>query len=328
MLREGSKDGGSRMDQSGRENLARENLASRKYEPARQDHCSTGQHPNQGRMATLISDEIIPRLIAAHLPETADATQPDQRVMVQPIRLDALELAEKALQQDAGTLLDLVDSALDSGLPVESLLVEIMAPAARALGERWKDDRVDFIDVTIGLWRLQEIIHILTARHSDTIGLGAAERIGRRILCASAPDDDHSFGSVMLEEVFNLGGWSTTGLRGAGFAELMNEVTRKSFDVIALTVSNYLDSGALANLLLALRSASRNPGVSIMVGGNLFNEHPALADAVGADATASDARTALRKAEILVGQSLVRQMADGAGAAGQRGRPLRISVPG
>lgn len=215
---------------------------------------------------------------------------------------------------------------LDDGVPVESLLVDVMAPAARQLGDRWNDDSADFIDVTIGLWRLQEIVHILAARRNDALMLEPGERIGRRILCATHPQDDHSFGSVMLEEVFERGGWTASGLRGASLNELLNHVTRRSFDVIALTISNNVDSAALTNLLSALRSASRNPSVSVMVGGYMFNEHPGLAETVGADATASDARTALRKAEILVGQNLVRQMADDTGAAALRSVPLHISV--
>jgi methanogenic corrinoid protein MtbC1 len=248
-------------------------------------------------MATLIADEIIPRLIAAHRGLTA----------VGPVgstgQLDAVCLADLAIGTDAGQLADIAEVALAGGLSFESLMMDVMAPAARILGERWEDDSADFIEVTLGLWRLQELVHELASRRCGPESPFVLHE--RRILCAVAPDDDHSFGSLMLEDLFRRAGWSCTGLRGASRAKLLRQVSEGWFEIIALTVSIERNSETLSQLVADLRAASCNPGVSIMVGGPVFNNQSSLADEIGADATASSARDALHKAELLVGHYLV-----------------------
>ncbi len=248
-------------------------------------------------MASLIADEIIPRLIAAHRAECSEAFQ------VTATLLDAANLADMAIQSDARHLADLSEVAMSEGLSFEALMLDVMAPAARILGERWEDDSADFIEVTLGLWRLQELVHELASRRCGTdTGPVMHER---RILCAVAPGDDHSFGSLVLEEIFRRAGWSCSGLRGASRAQLLRQVAEGWFEIIALTVSVERNSEVLTDLVADVRAASCNPGVSVMVGGPVFSDHASLADEIGADATASNARAALHKAELLVGQYMV-----------------------
>jgi methanogenic corrinoid protein MtbC1 len=254
----------------------------------------------QQSMATLISDEIIPRLVAAH----RHGSDGLAREAAPAGALEPEMVANLAVTRDAGELADLLGAALAAGMPYDVLLLDLLAPAARLLGARWEDDSADFVEVTLGLWRLQEVVHELASRR-----LGpdepAAQHIERRILCAVVPGDDHSFGSLMLEDLFRRGGWSTTGLRGASSAVLIASVRHCWFDIIALTASVERNSAVLARLVADVRAASRNPGISVMVGGLVFNEQPELAEQVGADATAEDARAALQKAELLVGQLMV-----------------------
>jgi methanogenic corrinoid protein MtbC1 len=105
--------------------------------------------------------------------------------------------------------------------------------------------------------------------------------------------------------MFRRAGWACTGLRGATRAQLLRQVAQGWFEIIALTVSVERNSATLTDLVADLRAASCNPGVSIMVGGPVFNDHASLADDIGADATASNARAALHQAELLVGHYLV-----------------------
>jgi methanogenic corrinoid protein MtbC1 len=250
----------------------------------------------QQSMASLIADEIIPRLIAAH--RAGDGEGAGDGLTT----LDPARLADLAIHSDARHLADLSEVAMAQGLCFESLMLDVMAPAARILGERWEDDRADFIEVTLGLWRLQELVHELASRRC---GFEANVMHERRILCAVAPGDDHSFGSLLLEEMFRRAGWTCTGLRGSTRSQLLRQVAEGWFEIIALTVSVERNSATLTDLVADLRAASCNPGVSIMVGGPVFNDHASLAEEIGADATASNARAALHQAELLVGQYLV-----------------------
>jgi methanogenic corrinoid protein MtbC1 len=284
----------------------------------------TGASSDQD-MSSLIQDEIIPRLLAAH---RLDETQ--LRRNLAPMKLggglDPDAVADQAIDSEAGGLVQMFETAIARGADIESLLIDVLAPAARCLGTRWEQDSADFIDVTMGLWRLQEVVHELTGRAVVPDGGGRSDR---RILCAVAPGDDHSFGSVILEEFFRRAGWQADGSRSASRAELLSTLLSDWYDVVALTVTVEQPSATLADLLAAMRAASRNPAVLIMVGGRIFSEQPGLADVVGADATASDARGAVSKAERLVERRQVEdRFARGSGAPSGQSLPRRGAVPG
>jgi methanogenic corrinoid protein MtbC1 len=149
----------------------------------------------------------------------------------------------------------------------------------------------------MGLWRLQEVVHEITARcpadHILSIG-------GHRALFASMPGDQHNFGTVVIDELFRRDGWLTERMSGAETADLVRRVGADWFDLVGLTVSCDCHIATLPSVITALRSVSRNPRVCIMVGGRLFSADPGLAVRVGADGTASDARRALKVAADLV----------------------------
>lgn len=244
----------------------------------------------------LVEAEIIPRLLLAHRGEAG---------LLQTIGTDAGKIdgktarhfATAALHQEAYGLLVEVDALIARGSSVEAIFLEVLAPAARHLGTMWDQDAVDFVDVTMALWRLQEIVHELAARMP-----GAAERRGgeRRALFASMPGEQHGFGSLMVEEFFRRAGWTTSSEPGASEAELIAAVGTRWFEIVGLTVSLAENLARLPDLIARLRAASRNPRLGIMVGGGVFVAHPDWATGCGADATAADARGAVLVAETLL----------------------------
>lgn len=244
----------------------------------------------------LIESEIIPRLLGARTPIAAETG-----ATVSTAEVEAF--APLALQVEADELIEHAEQLLVRGVSVETLLVDLLAPAARILGEYWKADRCDFVDVTMALWRLQEVVHEVTARGPFARpAAGAAPRA----LFAAMPGDQHGFGALVVEEMFARNGWITDRLGDASLSDLYDRIGSDWFDVIGLTVSCDAHTGALPAAIVALRNVSRNPRLVVMVGGRVFVEQPELALAVGADGTAPDARAAVAVANGLVG-TLVRE---------------------
>ena len=239
----------------------------------------------------LVEGEIIPRLLLAHRDATPTATTAEFGGDL------PLHFANSALHQEAYALLVEIDALIASGVSVEGVFLEVLAPAARHLGEMWDADECDFVDVTMALWRLQEIVHELAARMP-----GAAERRGgeRRALFAPLPGEQHGFGSMMVEEFFRRAGWTTHSEPGASEAELLALVGTRWFEMVGLTVSVAENAARLPALIATLRAASRNPRLGVMVGGRVFVDHPDWARGCGADATAADARQAVLVAETLL----------------------------
>ncbi len=258
----------------------------------------------------LIEGEIIPRLLMAHRPSAS--LPPVLTVVDAQVPPGAAErFATAALKSEAYALLVDIDVQVARGVSVETVFLDILAPAARYLGELWDNDACDFVDVTMALWRLQEIVHELAARLP-----GAAERRGgeRRALFAPMPGEQHGFGSLMVEEFFRRAGWATASEPGASEADLVAIVAQRWFELVGLTVASAENIEALPRVINALRTNSRNPRLGVMVGGRVFVEHPEWAAECGADATAADGRQAVLVAESLVDDLM--QDADQAIAAG------------
>lgn len=246
-------------------------------------------------LSKLIESEIIPRLLVAHGgvgQATGDVGQ-DAGVSAEEVEA----FAPLSLQVEADELIEHVRALVARGVSMETLLVDLLAPSARLLGQFWEDDRCDFVDVTMGLWRLQEVVHELSS-------LVPADRQhpgrDRRALFASMPGDQHSFGTVVVDELFSANGWMTDRISEASITDLTERVREEWFDLAGLTISWDYNIGALPALIRMLRESSRNSQICVMVGGRVFVDNAALAENVGADGTAPDARLAVRVAGELV----------------------------
>ena len=256
-------------------------------------------------LSTLVEREIIPRLVASHPRIGASAVAADPSALI--TAEEVATFAPLSLQVEADSLLDYVEVILRRGVSVDSVLVDLLAPAARRLGEFWEDDRCDFVDVTMGLWRLQEIVHELATRMPAESRQGP----GKRALFASLVGDQHSFGTVVIEELFCREGWLTDRIAEATTPDLLERIAGEWFDLIGLTISLDCHIAPLPGVIAALRNVSRNPQICVMVGGRVFVNDPALAASVGADGTASDAKVAVTVATKLISSLAVEAQALG-----------------
>ncbi len=244
---------------------------------------------------SLVETQIIPRLVIAHGSEAAAGLSlVGAGGSISAAEADAF--APLALDHGACALLDHVEMFLARGVSVDTIFVDLLAPAARHLGFMWEEDTADFIAVTMALWRLQEVVRELSSRVPARCGGEGA----RRALFSVMPGEQHSFGTVMVEDVFRRAGWSTELLMECDTSQLLAAVARNAYDLIGLTVTGARYADTVPSVINGIRSVSRNPHIGVMVGGRIFGDDPGLAVALGADATAADAAQALEVARTLV----------------------------
>ena len=243
-----------------------------------------------GELGTIIEADFIPRLMMRYSSGSGDAPA-DHDAAIEPE--DAREFATLPLTLEADELLAKVESYLHRGVGVERILLELLAPSARKLGELWESDECDFVDVTMGLWRLQEVMREIAARSPPVV---RSMHIQRTALFAPMPGDQHAFGSLIVDEIFARAGWESEALIEPQRRELLRLLSDKPFDLVGLTVTNDCPSGALSKLISAIRTVSKNPQIYVLIGGRAINENPDLVAEVGADGTAVDAEAALELA--------------------------------
>jgi MerR family transcriptional regulator, light-induced transcriptional regulator len=251
--------------------------------------------------AALVEQQIIPRLVLAH---GDDQALQRAAPAVHPITVEeVLEFAPMALDHDARVLLDYIEGFLDRGVSVDTIFVDLLAPAARHLGTMWEDDTADFVAVTMALWRLQETVRELSAR----VPMHGTCGPPRHVLCSVLPGEQHSFGTVLIEDMFRRAGWQSELVTDCDTSKLLGLVARTDYDLICLTATSACETGKVASIVNGLRSVSRNPQICIMVGGHAFTGDPARARSAGADGSADTATEALALAAQLVDERVVQR---------------------
>lgn len=263
------------------------------------------------RLLRTIEGEVIPRLVLAHrgqrdLSEPCDPGDACAPAVVTPAHLEELI---RLLLVDAGERAHgYVDALVDGGAALDAIYLDLFAPAARRLGAMWSADECDFTAVTLGLWRLQRLLHEHTSRFQADSELSLD---GHRILLAPMPGEQHTFGLFMVAEFFRRGGWDVTDGPVLRADDLIDAVRAQWFDVVGLSLGSSRRLPELAALVRDLRRSSRNHAIGIIVGGPVFLESPDAVMQVDADISAMDARQALQAAQELLFISSSRRHASG-----------------
>ena len=239
-------------------------------------------------LARAIQHEIIPRLMLAHRqPKECLESLPFAYGQVSAQEVEAF--ARLVLSPNESLALECIEAIRMRGTSIESVYMELLAPAARVLGQFWEEDICDFTEVTIGLGKLQQLLHRLS---SDLDRPSERASNGLRILLLPAPGEQHTFGLSMVAEFFRRSGWDVAGGPSESQAECISLVAREHFDIIGFSLAVEEHLGVLADYSSKIRKVSRNARVGIMVGGPIIAMHPEHAATVHADVIAITGREA------------------------------------
>lgn len=246
------------------------------------------------QLSRIVELEIIPRLMLMH---SAQPLQ-DRPLSLLPVLVLTTEhvhtLARLSAEGDADSASSYVRALLDAGASQEQVFLDLLAPCARWLGELWDDDRYDFSQVTIGLWRLQRVLHEQGSRFNQ---VARPDADSHRALLAAVPGAQHTFGVVMAAEFFSRAGWDVECEPKATWSDLQTRLTGNWFDMFGLSIATGDSIAHVASAILDMREASANREIFVMVGGPMAAEMPDLAALCGADAMASEACSAVEAAK-------------------------------
>jgi methanogenic corrinoid protein MtbC1 len=239
-------------------------------------------------LSRTIAEEVVPLLVLAHRGPDATAALP--ALVEAAVNL----LADIAVRSDVASAVTLIEDLHAAGHPLDMLYLDVIAGSARHLGQMWHDDKASFADVTIGVLALQRLLHAL-----DHAFCGETLRRDpqRRLLLAARPGEPHGFALDMVSAFLRRAGWEVACLAPRDEQALCAAVRGAWYAVVGISDSCGAGPEQLAGVIHAVRRASRNRHVRVMVGGPSFSADPELAIRAGADATAADARHAVLQAE-------------------------------
>jgi MerR family transcriptional regulator, light-induced transcriptional regulator len=248
----------------------------------------------RSRLKDAIEIEIGPRLFLLH--HDSSVVSPDRRPTCEEIE----QLALLSIGSDEAAATAHFESVREREHSFATLLTCFIAPAARHLGELWKQDLCDFFDVTLGVGRLQALMDRLDS--ADAIPVSDMRR---RALLLVPPGETHVFGLKMVAKFLEATGWMVSFERITPTHDHAETVSDEWIGVVGVTVGSAARLEIAARTIARARRESLNPRVSVMVGGNIFRENPRLVAQVGADAAGIDAPGAA----LLASHLLTRQIA-------------------
>ena len=233
-------------------------------------------------LARVVENQIIPRLLLAHdrAAEVAPAPVTDEAIAA---------FTDIVMFRGIDEAYAHVAGLLASGGTLEAIYLSVLAPAAVRLGELWETDEASFSDVTLALCTLHRMVREFSRQHGEEV----EQVLGHRVLLAAVPGNQHLLGVAMVEELFRHSGWNVYALPASTIEEIVDTARSEWFAVIGLSASCDNCIEHIAPLINELRRTSLNRAVVVLVGGRYFNDNPTQALAMGADATAADARQAI-----------------------------------
>ncbi len=289
---------GERQDESGNGEPPR---SLPKRQALQQDIDAPDEISTLMQLAKTIEGEIIPRLLLAHKmqPNATGARREHEFGAVQ-----VAAFARTTYAFDSTLAYAVLDEARSEEVPLENIILDLFAPAARHLGDLWKTDDCTFTEVTVGLSRLRQMLRELSPEFEDET---SGWRHGRRALLLPAPGEQHTFGLFVVEAFFRREGWDVSAGPARTPDEISKLVEQQWFAIAGFSLSSEKHIDRLASMISAVRKNSQNRKIGILVGGQIFVENPALITAVGADGGAADGREAVIEALNLLGKVGARQ---------------------
>lgn len=232
--------------------------------------------------ASVIENIIVPRLLMSHVHNA-------NRITLKRARLDGegvKDFIELTMDEEPDAAIGFVQGLLDNGVPFQDVLLKLMAPAARELGERWAHDSTNFVEVTLGVARMHRIL-----REFDGVPehMWSQAGAGRSVLLMPVPGEQHTFGLRLVQEFLLRESWSVITRSVPKVADIHKIVAKGEFDVIGLSLSGETLIDSLRSSIAEIRDITKSSGTKILIGGQLFSERPDLVESLGADAYAPDA---------------------------------------
>src|SRR5262245_571322 len=176
-----------------------------------------------------------------------------------------------------------VEAALAAGTELDEVYLDVVAPALRAIGERWVEGELD-----VGI---EHRATVIAARLLGRLGprLGRRGRSRGAVVVGAPAGEHHSLPLALVADVLRGSGWDVSDL-GAdvparSFARVAASTERLRAVGVSISTPQSLRSGE--ETIASLRASVRR--VPILVGGHAVVDE-AHARAIGADGWARDAR--------------------------------------
>lgn len=205
---------------------------------------------------------------------------------------EVILFSDIAINCDTDASLKFILMLMDRGVPIESIYLDLISPAAKFLGEMWIEDRCDFAHVTLGSACLQRTLSLLSekfASHRDML-------TNRSALIMTMPGDQHTLGPALASEFLRRYGWDIECVFPETENDVYDALNSQKFNMVGFSIAHEKDLEVLPNIVSNVREEVGDRGIGIIAGGNAVQENPESLENIDIDDIASDGRETVIRA--------------------------------
>jgi methanogenic corrinoid protein MtbC1 len=189
-----------------------------------------------------------------------------------------------------GECFQIVDFAIQQGVPAEQLLLEIVWPAMTQVARLFREDRINTAT--------QQMSTLINRCNADRIQayLKQASANGRRVCIVSAKSDAEELGAQIITDLLQAAGWETYFVGGGvphdEILALIGNIRPDALIVYGTLPPAVPETRELIDLIRGVGSC---PAMNVVVSGGVFNRADGLWQEVGADVFCADAAEILQR---------------------------------
>jgi methylmalonyl-CoA mutase cobalamin-binding subunit len=182
-----------------------------------------------------------------------------------------------------------------------TLIKELLIPAVYEVEQNWISGARDFNETVLAFWHLQTLLDTETNDFKESTQQSNSQS-QRRIVLATAPNCEHNLGVLVLSDQFRSCGWKVSELIHETKSSMLKEISACEIDVLGISIGHDAALEGLTTFLINCRSASKNPQLKIILGGNIFELPLRQYEWIGADFIASTPLDAIQYCNSLINQ--------------------------
>ena len=194
------------------------------------------------------------------------------------------KIIDLASSQDIGAAAGLCAALRESRVRPELIIDTYIPEAARAFGVAWLEDRLSFARVTIGVSRLQQLLHEMQASQS-------ADSADSSNLCTAMvilpPGEQHTLGAQILAMQLRRKGVSVNIQVAPGLSDLSRLLTSRHFDAAMITLGGTERLEICVKLVKTLKQLTKGR-LHVAIGGSVIGSCQDELAGSGADLVTND----------------------------------------
>ena len=227
--------------------------------------------------------------------ETLPVTAPTFIDDRQPLAPLARQYMDALLAGQRHTASELVTAAVQRGVSVKDVYLDIFQATQYEIGRLWQTNQVNVAQEHYCTAATQLIMSQLYPL------IFATEKNGHRLVAACVGRELHEIGVRIVTDFLEMDGWDTYYL-GANVpvASIVQAIVDRKAHVLALSATMTFHIDTMTEVIRQVRQSAVGPELKIMVGGYPFNIAPDLWRQVGADGYARNGNEAVQLANRLI----------------------------